>query len=107
MKRLNLVAVVLLFAGCARFVTKQTDRSYLCEHGTEIREITTKVTATTFFESHSALANFKALQTDKTQSASVGSLNQEASATNLVKIIEVSAELGAKMALRSMGIPAR
>jgi hypothetical protein len=39
-------------------------------------------TATTLFESKSALANFKATQTDKTQSASVGSLEQQASVSN-------------------------
>lgn len=82
----------LLLTGCARFSTTQTDKSYIDAQGNEIREITTKATSTTFFESHSALANFKALQTDKSQQASVGSLNQSATATNLVKLAEIGVD---------------
>lgn len=62
-------------AGCARFTTTQTDVSY--ENGKPTRTVTTRAQATTLFEAKSALANFKASQTDKTQSASVGALNQE------------------------------
>lgn len=72
---------VAMVVGCARFQTTQTDTSY--EKGVPLRTITTKATATTFFEAKSALASFKATQTDKTQSASVGALNQESGgATN-------------------------
>ena len=81
--------LLLFLTGCASFSTKQVDRSYTDAQGNEIREITTKATSTTFFESHSSLANFKALQTDKSQGAAVGSLNQSASATNLVKLGEI------------------
>lgn len=79
---LIIVVVLLAFAsvGCARFTTTQSDTSY--EKGLPVRTISTRATATTWFESKSALANFKASQTDKTQGASVGSLSQETNGTN-------------------------
>jgi hypothetical protein len=80
MKALSIIALCL--CGCARFTTTQTDVSY--ENGIKVREITTRASAVTLIESKSALANFKANQTDKTQSASVGQLDQEANATNAV-----------------------
>jgi len=77
----------------------QTDRSYLDCQGNEVREIETRVKATTFFESRSALAQFKAIQTDRSQSASVGSLTQEATATNLVELVEAAAKGAVRGAL--------
>lgn len=76
--------LMLALVGCARFTTHQTDTSTTDKDGKISRTITTKATSTTLFEANSALANFKAAQTDKTQSASVGSLNQAASSTNAV-----------------------
>ena len=70
-----LVAPALLFVGCARFTTTQTDASY--EQGKIVRQVTTRATAHTLFEAKSSLAQFKASQTDKTQTATVGSLTQE------------------------------
>ena len=52
------------------------------EKGQPVRQITTKATSTTFFSAKSDLAKFKASQTDKTQSATVGSLGQEGGQTN-------------------------
>lgn len=89
---MRLIILLLFLTSCARFSTTQTDRSYTDAKGNEIREITTKATSTTFFESRSSLANFKATQTDHTQTAIVGSLNQDANATNLVKMAEAAAE---------------
>ena len=74
-------AALLLSTGCARFTTTQTDLSY--DKGQPQREITTRAKAVTFWDSASALANFKASQTDKTQTAIVGSLNQQSTSTNL------------------------
>lgn len=93
MKRLLLLPPVLALAlgGCARFNTTQTDLSY--EDGKPQRQITTRATASTLFTSRSALANFKASQTDKTQGASVGSLTQESSGTNAVKTLEAVAKI--------------
>ena len=76
------VLSVLVLTGCANFTTKQIDRSY--EEGKLVREIITQASATTLIESKSELSKFKASQTDKTQSATVGSLGQESNATNSV-----------------------
>lgn len=83
-----LLCLVCLF-GCARFSTKQIDLSY-DNQGKPKRKITTRATSYALFASKSSLANFKASQTDKTQGASVGTLNQEAqgSVTNLAVIVE-------------------
>ena len=81
------LALALALAGCARFSTKQSDTSY-DDTGKPQRTISTRVSATTFFDSQSALTAFKASQTDKTQGASVGALNQNASSTNLNAIAD-------------------
>lgn len=91
MKTILLLAVVALLSGCAQFTTTQTDISY--EKGQPLREVKTKATATTLWESKSALANFKASQTDKTQSATVGSLNQESGGTNTAATVQAVTEL--------------
>lgn len=85
MKKLTVIPLfALALAGCASFSTTQVDERN--KDGTT--KVTTTVKARTLWESRSALANFKASQTEKTQGASVGSLNQEASSTNAVRAIE-------------------
>jgi len=84
MKTLILMAVLTL-TGCASFNTTQTDMTY--EKGQPLRQITTQAKSRTFFDSRSSLASFKATQTDKSQTASVGSLNQDASGTNAVDLV--------------------
>lgn len=69
-------AASVLAAGCARFTTTQKD----IRDG-ERTEVVTKVSAHTLFNSNSQLGNFSASQTDKTQGAKVGSLQQESRAT--------------------------
>ena len=81
MKTAIATLMALALVGCARFTTTQTDVS-------PERTITTKATAWTFGTSRSALANFRASQTDKTQGASVGSLSQESSGTNVVQALQ-------------------
>lgn len=95
------LAAALLFTGCASFSTTQKDLSFY-ETGTPQRQITTRATARTFFESKSALSNFKANQTDKTQSANVGQLSQEASATNAVSAIEVAVKAAVEAAVKAV-----
>ncbi len=74
-----LVMVACLVGGCARFSTTQKDLLY--ENG-EVRQAkTTHATSYTLFSSKSSLASWKAQQTDKTQGATVGDLNQQG-ATN-------------------------
>lgn len=101
MKKLMLIIPLVAIVGCARFSTKQTDLSY-DKQGNPLRTITTRATSTTFFESKSSLANFKASQTDKSQNATVGSLNQEASSTNLTSLISVIVEAAVKAGAQSV-----
>lgn len=89
MKKLTLPIIVAACAGlsgCARFSTTQTDYSY--ENGQQTRKITTKASAITCLAGKSALEKWKASQTDKTQSASVGTMSQEVDGTNTVAIID-------------------
>jgi hypothetical protein len=94
---LLLAGLSLFSSGCARFSTRQTDLSY--ENGKPARAVTTTAKATTLFSSKSALANFKASQTDKTQSANVGTLSQESAdtstniATNVRAVVDLLREL--------------
>lgn len=92
MNRTLLTSLALLtvasFAGCARFSTRQVDTTIGAD-GKPSREIVTRASAFTLWDSKSQLANWKASQTDKTQSASVGALNMEASSTtNIAAIVE-------------------
>ena len=79
---------ILLLAGCANFNTTVTE---VHPDGTQK---TTTVRASTFFDSTSDLSKVTAGQTEKgTQKVGVGSLNQESSATNLVKLLQAAAIL--------------
>ncbi len=91
MKRLAVLCVLLLAPGCARFTTTQLDTRFA--EGQPAGTIKTKVSCMTFFDSKSTLANFKASQTEKTQSASVGSLSQESNSTNAVAILDGIAKI--------------
>lgn len=82
----------MVFVGCGSFSTTQHDRSYSPD-GKPIREISTRVTARTFFDAKSSLAKFKAMQTDKTQSAVVGSLDTSTSGTNAIKALELMKDI--------------
>lgn len=97
------VAICVLFSGCARFTTNQTQNDVLSPDGKTITRVTTtRASATTFFEAKSSLANFKASQTDKTQSATVGALNQEASGSNAVALTEAVVRGATSAALQFM-----
>ena len=86
-----LTCLSLLAGGCSAFTTTQVDLTR--PNGGKL--IATRARAITFFDSKSELSKFKATQTDKTQSAAVGSLNQEASGTNAVQFLEALAKLAA------------
>lgn len=79
--------LIACLTGCARFNTKQTDISY-DNQGKPQRTITTQASASTLFDAKSELAKFKASQSDKTQTASVGSLNQTSTSTNVSAVFE-------------------
>ncbi len=96
-----LLILPMVFAGCAHFVTKQTDTSY-DEQGNPQRSVTTTAKATTFFDAGSALTSFKASQTDKSQSATVGSLNQSSSGSNAVNLVESAVSAAVSAAVKSV-----
>src|SRR5688572_26942369 len=87
MKTLFLLLAAISLGGCARFTTVQEERRY-DDNGKLSGVITTRAGSFTFFDSKSALANFKATQSANTQSATVGTLNQETAGTNTVAVLE-------------------
>lgn len=90
--------LVLALTGCARFGTKQTDLSYDPATGKPLRTITTRASSYTFFSANSRLATWKAAQTDKSQGATVGGLEQSATGTNVAATLGAMADL-----LRALG----
>lgn len=86
-------------SGCARFNTTQTDVSY--ENGKISRQITTKATGYTIGAGNSKLATWKASQTDKTQGATVGGLDQQVDAsTNWNALVEGIVGAAVKAAIK-------
>lgn len=77
------LCLALPFAGCARFSTTQKDLSYDA-NGYPLRTITTHAAATTFFAADSKLATWKATQSDKSQGATVGGLEQSADSSQAI-----------------------
>ena len=100
MKRYSIL-LILVCSGCARFSTHQTDIS---DETTGKREITTKASASTFFSAKSSLAQWKATQTDKSQGATVGGLDQSGGQTNqvsdIVRAVVEGAIIGASKAAK-------
>ena len=94
-KQLSIAVALLAAAGCARFSTTQTDVSYEHPSNTTLatvsakptRKITTRVSTWTFFDGNNALTKFRANQTEKSQSATVGTLSNETSGTNTVALL--------------------
>ena len=93
MKSLTLLVSLVALSGCASFSTVQTDISSTDKNGIETRTITTRAKAKTFFEAKSSLTTWKATQTDKTQGATVGVLEQASSGTNTVQLLKALADL--------------
>ncbi len=80
------ILLLTLLTGCAHYSTTQTDTSY-GTNNQATRSISTKVNVTTFFDSQSEITKSRVTQTDKTQSSSVGTVNQDASGTNAIGLI--------------------
>jgi len=104
MKRIIATAVLLMLAcqGCAQFKTTQTDTSIttnLTDQTVTSRTITTRASATTFAAGEQALSNWKAAQTDKSQAASVGAVQQQSDATALIEAATRGAVQGARMSV--------
>lgn len=86
MKLIFCLILVLGLAGCSTYTTRQTDIS-------EGRTITTDVSVRTFWDSSSQLGNSATVQTDKSQSAKIGTLNQTSTSTNITQQLEVLLKL--------------
>lgn len=95
--KIAVALVALALVGCARFSTKQSDLSF-DELGKPQRQVTTRASAWTFASANSKLATWKASQTDKTQGATVGGLEQASTGTNISATIQATADL-----LRAVG----
>lgn len=93
MKRTFAAILLLSVAGCARFSTTQTDISTTNPYGEPSRTITTRASSYTLFSANSKLATWKASQTDKSQGASVGGLEQTSTGTNVVAALQAIAEI--------------
>lgn len=76
---------LLLFPGCTSFVVEQGDTS-------PERAITFKLRGRAWFSGSQAIANLKAMQTDKTQSFGADSINNRGP-TNAVAVIEAATKL--------------
>jgi hypothetical protein len=88
MKRILVLTACVALCGCAHFTTTQKDQ----RDANGLTTITTKVSATTLFSAKSELSKFKATQTEKTQGAEVGALNQQGG-TNVVAALEAIAKI--------------
>ena len=86
MKLIYILTGCVALVGCAHYTTTQTDVSY--EKGQPSRSITTKVSVGTLFDSTSKLATSKATQTDKSQSSTLGGLDQGSSTSNSVVMLQ-------------------
>lgn len=85
-----LALLVALFAGCSSFNTRQTDERK--DPSGIYTRIETKVSAKTLFSAGTALAGWKASQTEKTQGASIQDYRGSSSEpTNLAPIFEAIA----------------
>ncbi len=87
--------IVIFLSGCAQFSTTQIDNSY--ENGKISRQITTRVSANTFWDGKSELAKFSATQNDKSQGAKVGNLSAASSGTNALALMDKFIELAKSM----------
>ena len=103
MKKLIVLTTCTLLCGCARFGTNQVQYDTFNTNG-EIVSRRTETTASsfTFFDSKSALATFKASQSDKTQSATVGGLTQEASGSNAVNMVDAVVQAAVSAAVKAV-----
>ena len=87
--------------GCAGFGTTQQDIEYWT-NGLPRRKTTTYARSHEFFDSKSTLSHWKASQSEKSQTASVGSLSQETSGSNAVQVLRIVVEGAAGAAAKSV-----
>jgi uncharacterized protein YceK len=86
--------LVVLLAGCSTFHSEQTQSP----------DGTTKtiVQLRSFWDSRSELAKLKTTLTDKNQGVSIGAINQETTASNIVVLLQAIAAGAAEGAVRGV-----
>ena len=97
MKTISLIAILVLFTGCARFKTTQIDYSYGPDGFIE-RKVKTVTKAGTLFDSKSKLTELKTTQDDAKQETNVGSVEQESTSESIDKIAELILSITRKAA---------
>lgn len=92
-----LIPLAAILTGCVSSTSDQQDLSVVIapDGSREERNITSRQTSRGFFDTKSTLRNFKATQTDKTQSTQIGALDSETSSTGAVQTLRIVVE-GAK-----------
>lgn len=96
-----LVPLGLLFTGCGSFRNVQEDRSVVINpDGTrEERNIVSRQSSRSFFDSKASLRGFSVSQTDKSQSTQLRGLDQQTSGTGAVQVLKIVVEGATKAAL--------
>jgi hypothetical protein len=96
-----LVPMGLLFGGCGSFRNVQEDRSVVINpDGTrEERNIVSRQSSRSFFDSKASLRGFSVSQTDKSQSTQLRGLDQQTSGTGAVQVLKIVVEGATKAAL--------
>ena len=96
-----LAPAVLLFTGCGSFRNVQEDRSVVISpDGTrEERNIISRQSSRSFFDSKASLRGFQVTQTDKSQSTQLRGLDQQTSSTGAVQVIKIVVEGASKVAV--------
>ncbi len=97
---LVLAPAALLLSGCGSFRNVQEDRSVVINpDGTrEERNIVSRQSSRSFFDSKASLRGFQVTQTDKSQSTSLRGLDQQTSSTGAVQTLRIVIEGAAKIA---------
>ena len=92
-KTLAITALAALLVGCTSVRTKQVEVRYDPETGAKTAEIVTKASGSTIFEGEQALQGLKAEQSEGSQGFELTGLNQAASTTNLVGLLNAFAAI--------------
>ena len=85
-------------AGCTTYVTDQDD---ILADGTHRH---TRLRACSFFDSAAKLANARAATSEKTQTSSLGALEQNASGSNVVNLVAAAVGAGVAAGLQAAGL---
>lgn len=96
MKRIPILILLLALSGCSNFGTKQVEKRVVERYSEttgkllerEKTDIITEAKSKAFVDGKSKVHNWKAKQTESTQSAEVGALAQDTTSTNAVDALK-------------------